>query len=291
MSSNERLNEISERIKKNRRRRRMYRLTVLLFALFLMVFLGAAGGIIIQLRLDMHDAQLYEGLSELVTDPTEEESENSGFEDHRQETTGDDQIPDDTEMEILPRYQTVYEMNQDLYGWIYLEGTTLNYPVMCTPEDEEYYLRRGFDREYSRSGVPFLDGGCVPGNGNYIIYGHNMNNGTMFAPLIAYEAESFWREHPVIRFDTLYERGQYEIVSVFYSRVFYKSEQNVFRYYDYTNLSDQAVFHDFVEQAKGQALYETGVEPEYGDQLITLITCSYGIKNERFVIVARQIMD
>ena len=265
----------------------MYRTTMTLFAVFALVFLGAAGGIFLQLRQDWHDAQVYSGLSELVTDPTdpeetipEEESTTKPPQDHIQE--------DKEEPGVLPRYQTVYGMNDDLFGWITVEGTTLNYPVVHTPEDEEYYLRRGFDRKYSRSGVPFLDADCKTGCGNYIIYGHNMTNGTMFAPMIAYEERTFWETHPVIRFDTLYEKGEYEVVAAFYSRVFYKYETNVFRYYDYHDLTDPEIFREYVENVKEESIYDTGVNPEPGDQLITLITCSYGMKNERFVVVARK---
>jgi len=262
-------------------------MTVTLFILFMLIFLGAAGGIALQLRQDWHDSQLYAGLSELVTDP-EDEQETIPQETSGTETEPEHNPSDSGEPEILPRYQTVYGMNSDLFGWLALEGTTLNYPVVHTPEDEEYYLRRGFDREYSRSGVPFLDADCKTGCGNYIIYGHNMNNGTMFAPMIAYEEEAFWKEHPVIRFDTLYETGEYEVVAAFYSRVFYKYETNVFRYYDYHDLTDPEVFRDYVKNVKEESIYDTGIEPEPGDQLITLITCSYGMKNERFVVVARK---
>lgn len=277
----------AERTRQNRRRRRLYRTMMTLFTVFALVFLGAAGGILLQLRQDLHDAQIYSGLSELVTDPVPSDETIPGDESVSRPTQG--HLPDDTgEPEILPRYQTVYGMNNDLFGWISVEGTTLNYPVVHTPEDEEYYLRRGFDREYSRSGVPFLDADCKTGCGNYIIYGHNMNNGTMFAPMIAYEEQAFWEAHPVIRFDTLYEKGTYEVVAAFYSRVFYKYETNVFRYYNYHDLTDPEVFQEYVRSVKEKSIYDTGIHPEPGDQLITLITCSYGMKNERFVVVARK---
>ena len=87
---------------------------------------------------------------------------------------------------ILPEYEVLYEKNHDLFGWVQIEGTKLNYPVMVTPDAPEYYLHRDFDRQESSSGVPFLDEDCLVGEGNYLVYGHNMNAGTMFAPLISY---------------------------------------------------------------------------------------------------------
>ena len=189
---------------------------------------------------------------------------------------------------MLPAYASIYEQNQDLFGWIKIEDTMLNYPVMHTPEDPEHYLRRAFDNSGAVSGVPFLDGACFTGCGNYIIYGHNMKNGTMFSAITAYADEQYWREHPVIYFDTLYETGTYEVIAAFYSKAYSKDEANVFRYYEYTDLSDPARFAKYIMQVKSAALYDTGISANYGDDLITLSTCEYHVKNGRFVVVARK---
>lgn len=126
----------------------------------------------------------------------------------------------EAEPAMLPGYADLYAQNPDFFGWIYIEDTKLSYPVMFTPEEPEYYLHRAFDGSESSSGVPFLDASCPEDDGNYLIYGHNMSGGTMFAPLLSYADESFYEEHPVIGFDTLYERGTYEIMAVFYSEVY-----------------------------------------------------------------------
>lgn len=279
-----------ERIQKIRRRNRLYTLSRILFLLFFLSFLVSATVICIQIYLDWRDAQLYEDLSSMVTDSTE-----PGTAPQQAPSEATDPVPDSSseateppEDGVLPRYQTVYGMNGDMFGWISIEGLPFNYPVMHTPENEEYYLRRGFDREYSRNGVPFMDADCKTDCGNYLIYGHNINNGTMFAQLLSYGDEAFWKEHPVISFDTLYEEGDYEVMSAFYSRVFYQYETNVFRFYEYHDLTDPEVFREYVDQVKALSIYDMGVEAEYGDELITLITCSYGTKHERFVIVARK---
>lgn len=283
----------SQRIKANRARSRMYTLTRVMFLVFFLVFLGTAVMCGLRIYQDWRDAEAYAGLNALVTDPVETTTPS----DSQTPETSDDPmaptnmtVPSSDEPQILAKYRTVYEMNHDMHGWLSIDGMQFSYPVMYTPEDEQYYLRRGFDGSYARSGVPFISADCKPGTNNYLIYGHNMTNGTMFAQLLAYHDEAFWKEHPVINFDTLYEEGEYEIISVFYSRVFYLYETNVFRFYDYTDLSDPDVFSEYVGEVLDLSLYDTGVDVRYGDELITLITCSYDnrVPNERFVVVARK---
>lgn len=272
----------------------MYTLTRVLFLGFFLVFLGTGVTLGLRIYQDWRDAQSFSHLNELITEPSGEEtlpseSRMPELPDNPEIPTEESQ-PEPDDSGILAKYRTVYEINQDMYGWISIDGIQFSYPVMYTPEDEEYYLRRGFDGAYARSGVPFIDADCEPGCTNYLIYGHNMTNGTMFAQLLAYEEEEFWKEHPVIYFDTLYEEGQYEVISAFYSRVFYKYETNVFRFYEYTDLSDPDVFSEYVGEVCDLSLYDTDVDVRYGDELITLITCSYenGVPNERFVVVARK---
>lgn len=189
---------------------------------------------------------------------------------------------------ILPMYAGLYEQNSDLFGWIEIEDTNINYPVMYTPEEPEYYLHRLFDRSDAPCGVPFMDGYCYPGCGNYIIYGHHMKNGLMFAQITEYEKQDFWQEHPIIRFDMLYETGEYEVIGAFYSQAYPKEAVNVFRYYNYKDVSDPEVFEEYVAKVKKAALYDTGIEPVYGDQLITLSTCEYQTLEGRFVVVAKK---
>ena len=192
---------------------------------------------------------------------------------------------------ILPDYAALYAQNSDLFGWIEIEDTVINYPVMHTPEDPEYYLHRAFDRTYSFSGVLFMDAKCALDCGNYIVYGHNMKNGTMFASITQYTDPEYWQEHPSIRFDTLYESGTYDIFAAFYSQAYPKDAEGVFRYYQYADLTEQEWFEEYVEQVKAAALYDTEIEPVFGDQLLTLSTCEYHAENGRFVIVAKKRAD
>ena len=197
----------------------------------------------------------------------------------------------DLEREMLPEYAPLFERNHDFFGWIRIEDTKVDYPVMYTPEDPEYYLHRAFDGSYSFSGVPFMDGNCKVGCGNYIIYGHHMKNGTMFKEIVSYAKEDFREEHPLIYFDTLYERGVYEVFAAFYTQVYARSRTDVFRYYDYYDISEQEAFEEYVKFVKAASLFDSEIEVEYGDQLITLSTCEYHAKDGRFVVVARRLTE
>jgi sortase B len=174
-----------------------------------------------------------------------------------------------------------------MVGWIRMDGTSLDYPVMHTPDDPEKYLHVDFDQKNSYPGTPFLDAACTMDSTNLLIYGHNMPNGTMFRSLFKYEQSHYWREHPTIVFDTLYEQQEYEVLSAFYDRVYYKTE-TVFKFYQFIDPETEEEFNAGIEQLKKKSLYDTGVTAQYGDKLITLVTCSYHTDNGRFVVVARR---
>lgn len=192
-----------------------------------------------------------------------------------------------TEPVILPEYATLYEQNNDLFGWLRIDDTPINYPVMHTPNDPQYYLRRAFDKSDAQSGTPFLDGACFEGCGNYILYGHHMKNETMFGTLPKYADKEYWEQHKTICFDTLYEHGEYEVIAAFYGKAIAEGNPG-FRYYQYTDLTKSAIFEEYMEQVRAAAIYDTGITAEYGDELITLSTCSYHTDNGRFVVVARR---
>lgn len=198
----------------------------------------------------------------------------------------------DGEAQILPRLAELYEQNPDLAGWIQIADTVIDYPVMFTPEDGEKYIYADFEGHFDVEGLPFIEDDCSmdPESDNLIIYGHNMKNGTMFASLMDYADKSYWEEHPVITFSTLYEEREYEIVAAFYDRVYYKYE-NCFKFYQFIDAEDEEHFAEALTYYKDNALYDTGVSAEYGDRLITLVTCAYHVENGRFVVVARAAAD
>ena len=188
---------------------------------------------------------------------------------------------------ILEQYAELSRQNADMIGWIRIDGTNIDYPVMYTGDD--FYLSHGFDKADSKSGLPFIDKRCTvePFGTNTIIYGHNMKNESMLSGLLKYKSFDYYAGHPGIRFDTLYETQEYEIVAVFESEVYRKSDA-VFKHYNFLNAENQAAFDEYIAEIKELSLYDTGIFPEYGDGLITLMTCSYHTENGRFVVVARK---
>ena len=181
------------------------------------------------------------------------------------------------------------EQNADIVGWLEIENTNINYPVL-QGTDNSYYMTHNYKKENSRNGSIFLDANYnwnIASN-NLLIYGHNLGNGMMFQELLKYEKESFYREHPVIRFTTAEEDAEYEIISVFKSRVYHKSEKNVFRYYFFLNSESEEEYNQFVRNAKNASSYPIDATASYGDQLITLSTCSYYVQDGRFAVVGKR---
>jgi len=196
--------------------------------------------------------------------------------------------------QILPQMRALYAQNSDLAGWIKIEGTKVDYPVMYTPDDGEFYLYRTFEKEKDPTleGTLFIDKNCTvdPRGTNLIIHGHNMKNGTMFHTLTEYADEEFYKEHPTFEYTTLYEEEEYEIVSVFLSRI-YNKDDDVFKFYKFYDAGTEEEFDEFIDNIKELELYKTGIEPEFGDELITLTTCEYSQDNGRIVVVGRKIDD
>ncbi len=133
---------------------------------------------------------------------------------------------------VLEEYAGLYEENEDMAGWLSVEGTKIDYPVM-QGEDDEYYLHHDFYGQESKYGCLYVRNRADIDKGtNFVVYGHNMKDGSMFGELDLYLEEGFYREHPLIRFDSLFEKRTYEIIAVFRSQV-YDQAEDVFRYYQF----------------------------------------------------------
>lgn len=193
--------------------------------------------------------------------------------------------------EILPQYKDLYEQNNELFGWLSIADTKIDYPVMYTPGESEKYLHAAFDGSYSYAGTPFIDINCQPDSQNLLIYAHNMPNGSMFRNLLKFQEKNYWEKHPTITFNTIYEENEYEIVAAFYDRLYLQTETDVFKFYYFIDPETEEEFDNGIKEIKGKALYDTGVEVEYGDKLITLVTCAYHTTHGRFAVLARQITD
>lgn len=203
--------------------------------------------------------------------------------------TDEPQETEPTEQTAFEKYKVVYEQNNDFVGWISTPGTNIDYPVMQTIDNPNYYLKHSFEKQYSDYGVPYVQENCdLALSDNCVLYGHHMNNGSMFADLCKYADEDFYREHKTIRFDTLSGFGEYEIVAAFKTVAY--SEQG-FKYYHFVNADSAEDFAAYIAKCKELAFYDTGVTAEYGDKLITLSTCEYSRQNGRMVVVAKKIVS
>ncbi len=202
----------------------------------------------------------------------------------------------------------LYYSNNDLIGWIKVDGTRIDYPVMQTKNEPEFYLRRDFYGEYSLAGTPFMDANSnvadspqkdsSDSSSNWLIYGHNMKTGIMFHDLMKYEEPSFYEEHPTFEFSTVQidqKTGKvkespdtYQIIAVCYSQI-YTEDSIEFKYYKYASLTAEEDFADYVDGIKAESVYDTGHTAEYGDQLVTLSTCAYHVDDGRFYVVGKKI--
>jgi len=268
-------------MEKNKKVRK--RLQLILFILLSALFVIAGAALWIDYSDYAHEDNQFKELAHIVSDidsPSSSTSANMGIE---SEPTADEEG-------MLPQYASLYARNADMAGWVVVDGTTINYPVMYSVDEDNFYLSHDFDRNKSRSGVPFIDGRCSldPVSTNTIIYGHHMKNGTMFTPLTKFEDEAFYRQHQMIRFDTLYEQHEYEIISVFESYIFQKSE-DAYRHYDFINATGKEEFDEFIGVINKRALYDTGKTAAYGDELLTLITCEYHADYGQLVVVAKKV--
>lgn len=188
---------------------------------------------------------------------------------------------------ILMEYSELFLKNTDMVGWIKIDGTTINFPVMHTPNEPNYYLKHSFEKAYSDLGTPYLQEDCsLTKSDNLIIYGHNINGGKMFAPLENYKDQSFYEQHKIIHFDTITQHGEYEIIAAF-KTVAYNSSG--FRFYDFVDAENEETFAAYIDKCKELSWYDTGMSAEYGDKLITLSTCEYSAQNGRLVLVAKKI--
>lgn len=272
-------------------RRWIYIILIVIFALIFLV----SGWFLLDYYMETNKAeQNYDGLANMVQQAQQQQQTEStlpeGVTAPTEYVSPHVQVTDPETGEILwllPEYAELYTMNTDTVGWIRIDGTRINYPVMQTPDAVDYYLKRDFYKEYSIDGSIYVREECdvfTPSD-NVTIYGHRMNSGAMFADLLNYKEESFWAENRYIQFDTLREHHTYEILAVFKISA---SANNGFQYHTFVDM-DEAQFAEYIAQCKDRAYYDTGVTAQYGDKLITLSTCEKGNSNMRIVVVAKRI--
>ena len=192
--------------------------------------------------------------------------------------------------EQVEKIREMQKNNKDIKAWIKIDDTKIDYPVV-QGEDNEYYLTHSYKNEKNKYGSIFLKSQSIinNSNSNLILYGHNMKDGEMFGQLLNYAKKDYYEKHKTITFVTDEEVREYKIFAAFKSRVFYKKEKNVFRFYDGINFENEEEYNSYIENVKKIQLYDTGTTAEFGEQLLTMITCEYSQKNGRMVVVAKRI--
>ncbi len=268
--------------------KKKFKIALIVYGIAVISFITYEGIVYYQDQMDLRNLDSLSSLVESVQSDAKTEETSSV-----KPTTQTDAIEPthaDVIKTVLPEYSELYKQNPDLAGWLKIPGTKLNYPVMYTPDQGDYYLYKDFSGQNSKHGLPFIDrrSQMDPRSTNILIHGHNMKDGTMFATLTRYQSQSFFENNPYIEFDTIYERGRYEVVSAFMTQI-YPDDSSEFMYYQFIEASTESEFNEYVQNSIDLSLYDSGVIPEFGDELLTLSTCSYHVGDGRMVILARKI--
>ena len=261
-----------------------------LIAVLILIILACAGLISAKLITDARDKSEYNELQDMrpsVTRPSMDLTATQPTQDTLPDQTDPTTVTappiDDT---VLYEYQLLYEINRDMVGWIQIDGTAIDYPVVQTPNEPNFYLRRNFYKENATCGTIYAREACninLPSD-NVTLYGHNMRNGTMFADLHKFEKKSFWKDHRYVNFDTLHEYRTYEIFAIFKTTA---DLTKGFSYHVYDTFATEKAFNEYVTTCKNLSMYDTGVTPAFGEKLLTLSTCDKSISDGRLVVVCR----
>lgn len=251
---------------------------ILLAALFLV----AAFMVVKELLQQAEDQAQFDELAALVTvetpKPATQPAQPQSPEEEQETEPATEPVP--VTRDLTP----LFDRNADCIGWIQIPGTQVNYPVMHTPREPERYLHKNFYGEYSPAGVPFMDGNCALQDHNRILYGHNMKNGTMFAEIKYYRDIAYWESHPTVEFQTAEGSARYAVFAVV-------QVKDVDDWYNFHSAPDQATYDRLIEEIKARSLYDTGITPAYGTQLLTLSTCYGAESDDRILVIAAQINE
>lgn len=218
---------------------------------------------------------IYDDLQEIVQS---QETEDKANESSMKEQTNENNY----------NLENIAKINSDVIGWIKVDGTNIDYPVM---QNKNFYLHRNIYKNYSSHGTPYLAEYCdLKTSDNLIIYGHHMNDNSMFSGLVNYKNYQFYKNHKYIKFYTLID-GQtveniYEIIVTFKTVAY---SDNGFKYYNYINFYNDEDFKSYISNCQRLEFYNTETSANYGDKLITLSTCEYSQKKGRMVVVAKKI--
>lgn len=217
------------------------------------------------------------------------ETEGENSQEETESTAQETQEEEIQNLTILPEYEGIYALNTDFIGWLEIEGTSINYPVMQVVGDNSYYLTHSFEKNNDHNGTLFLDGNnqIVNRDTNLIIYGHNMKSGEMFGTLKNYLEEEYFYSHSTIKFDTIYEKAVYQVVGVGLSEVEYQDE-STFRYYNFLDAETEEEFQEYLTNINALSVYGP-MDISFGDELLTLSTCNSYTEDGRMFVMAKKV--
>lgn len=230
-------------------------------------------------------------IADVITGSGEQTQEEQQVEDEEfaAPANGQEEAAIQVPLTILPEYEALHQDNPHMIGWITIPDTVVDYPVVQSPDSNEYYLKHSFYGEDDSNGCIFLDmRNQLESDSNLILYGHNMRSGMMFGELKEYQDEAYLKEHPQIQFNTLYEKRKYDIIAVCLAKVAYQDEE-VFRYYNFLNAGSPQEFDEFKTNVEAMNIFGGEVDISYEDQLITLSTCNNYIEDGRLFLVAKRV--
>jgi sortase B len=297
MENKENNEEVSEEIskkektkkqgKKSKSRKRARVINTICIVCFLAIFLGCAGYLFNYFMQIKKNEDVFEDLRDMVAEDTEETSDEIAT--AGDAVSGDEFVLVDGKL-ILKKFEKIYAENNDFMGWITIDGTKIDYPVMQTMEDEEYYINTDFNGNYSSSGTLFIDtsSDVEKPSDVVLIYGHNMKAGNMFHGLLDYEDEDFYQQHKYIKFDTIYGTGTYEVIAAFRDKIYDDSYTGI-KYYDFFDAASEADFNAYINYCKSKTAYNISATAVYGEKLICLSTCAYHTTNGRFAVIAKKV--
>ena len=192
---------------------------------------------------------------------------------------------------ILYDYVLYYAHNPDTIGYLRIDGTRIDTPVVQADNDK-YYIKHDFYGKPTSYGAVFAThiADFKPFDRNTLLYGHNMNDGSRFAALLNYKSMDYFRKHPVIQFDTLFEKHDWKIYAVIMTNGSTASNNGYFFDFTFDNCSDLC-FEEYIKEIDKRKLYTTGVDLLPTDKLLTLCTCTYEFNDARLIVIARMVRD
>lgn len=258
----------------------------IVIGIFSVIIIACLISIFSRLYAENKETEEFRQLAEIVTEETTDATiEETIKKPHLLKVSDcDNDVQDESSMYFTTYYEPhsiseLISMNSECFGWINISGTNINYPVMHTPSNPQKYLNRNFYGEYSYSGTPFLDARCSADSTNLIIYGHHMNNGTMFADLCNYTDYSYFSEHPTVVLETkdgVFAYSVFSVMKVKFDDVWYK----------FTTVGTEKSYNSRIEYAKEKSIYDTEITPVYGQLILTLSTCCGYNQDDRILVLA-----